>query len=164
MNGCAMRRVVVVGTSGSGKSTLARQLSAALRVPHIELDQLHWEPNWTPTPVERLRVKVRHAIAAAGEGWIVCGHYRNVADEIWPKADTIVWLDYPMSLVGRRVFLRTMRRWWRHEELWNGNRERLFTQFFTPDSLFLWVINTWRIRQRDYPKEFREPFCGHRRV
>jgi adenylate kinase family enzyme len=159
-----MRRVVIVGTSGSGKTTLARRLATALNAAHIELDALHWEPNWTETPTGRLREKVRSAIAAAGEGWTVCGNYRKVNDEIWPNADTIIWLDYSMSVVARRVFLRTMSRWWNRQELWSGNRERLTVQFFSRDSLFLWVINTWRIHRRDYPKELRSEKCRHLRV
>jgi adenylate kinase family enzyme len=159
-----MRRVVVVGTSGSGKSTLARQIASLLDAAHIELDALHWEANWTPTPIERFRVKVRDAVAAAGKRWVICGHYRNVAAEFWPHADTIVWLDYPMSLVARRVLLRTIRRCWTHQELCNGNRERLWVQLFSRDSLFLWVINTWRIRRRDYPKHFRSEMCRHLQV
>ena len=42
-----MQRLVVVGTSGSGKTTVAGQLALILGVPHIELDSLHWEPDWT---------------------------------------------------------------------------------------------------------------------
>src|SRR2546423_4077200 len=145
-----MRRVVVVGTSGSGKTTLARQLAAKLDVTHIELDALHWEPNWSSTPVPRLREKVVAALAAAPQGWTICGNYRAVSDAIRPNADTIVWLDYPMSLVFRRTLSRTLRRWWCGEVLWNGNRERLWTNFCTSDSILLWVINTWRIRRRDY--------------
>ncbi len=45
-----MRRIVVIGTSGSGKTTLARELAGRLNVPHIELDALHWKPNWVATP------------------------------------------------------------------------------------------------------------------
>ena len=159
-----MRRVVVLGTSGSGKTTLARRLAHLLNVPHIELDALHWEPNWVEAPTPRMRAKVARAIAEAGDGWAVCGNYRAVKDEIWPWADTIIWLDYPMSLVFRRVLVRTLHRWWRRDVLWSGNRERLWTQFFSRESLLLWVINTWRIRRRDYPRELGDPRWRHLRV
>jgi adenylate kinase family enzyme len=160
----SMRRIVVVGTSGSGKTTLARQLAANLNVPHIELDALHWEPNWTSTPADRMREKVIRALAAAPNGWTICGNYRGVADAIRPHADTIVWLDYSFFVVFARTLVRTLRRWWNGEVLWNGNRERLWTNFCTNDSILLWVINTWRFRRRDYPKEFREPCCAHLRI
>src|SRR5688500_9233547 len=105
-----MRRVVVLGSSGSGKSTLARQLATLLNVPHIELDALHWEPNWTSTPPDRMRAKIVAAMEAAPHGWTVCGHYSKVADSIWPHADTIIWLDYSLTTVMTRVIKRTWRR------------------------------------------------------
>ena len=45
-------RIVVVGVTGLGKTTIARQLASLFYLPHIELDALYWEPNWTPAPVE----------------------------------------------------------------------------------------------------------------
>lgn len=164
MNERAMRRVVVVGTSGSGKTTLARRLASTLNVPHIELDALHWEPNWTSTPTERFRTKVRQALQGARDGWTVCGNYRAIKDEIWPSADTVIWLDYSMRVVFMRVLRRSLLRWWRREVLWNGNRERLWDNLLSRYSLLLWVINTWRIRRRDYPRELAAETCRHLRV
>src|SRR5207244_1407055 len=80
-----------------------------------------------------------------------------VAEELWPAADTIIWLDYPFPLVFRRLFVRTLRRWWRREVLWNGNRERLHEHFLSRKSLFLWAVRThWR-RRRGYPPVLRRP-------
>lgn len=159
-----MRRIVVVGTSGSGKSTLARAIAQRLNLAHIELDALHWGPNWTSTPPDRLRSKVTRAIQNASQGWAVCGNYRVVRDAIWPHADTIIWLDYPMRIVFLRALRRTMKRAMTGEMLWGGCRENLWMQLCTKDSLFLWVINTWRIRRRDYPKMLRGKHCRHMRV
>ena len=50
LNTSHLRRIAIVGTSGSGKTTLARQLSSLLELPHVELDALHWDRGWTPTP------------------------------------------------------------------------------------------------------------------
>lgn len=57
------RRISVVGVTGAGKTTLARRLSDLLDVPHVELDALHWEPNWTPAPVDVFRDRVTEATA-----------------------------------------------------------------------------------------------------
>ena len=48
------------------------------------------------------------------------------------------------------MVFRTFRRCWWKEELWNGNRERLWKQFFSRDSLFWWVIKTYHSRRKRY--------------
>lgn len=58
-----MQRISIVGTSGSGKTTLARQISQLLDIPHVELDALHWEPNWVEVSDEVLRSQVTIALS-----------------------------------------------------------------------------------------------------
>ena len=154
-----MRRVVVVGTSGSGKTTLARSLATRLGVPHAELDALHWGPDWTPHADFPQRVRD----FVAGDAWVLDGAYAQVRHLVWPRADTIVWLDYPMRLVFNRALRRTIVRGIPGAPLWNGNRERLWKQFFTADSLLLWVIQTWRRRRAEYPRLFASPQFVHTR-
>src|SRR5688500_4068982 len=158
----AMQRVVVLGTSGSGKTTLARELSRRMNAPHIELDALYWQENWTPTPKPVFRQRVEQAIAH--EAWALCGNYASVRELTLARADTAVWLDYPMAMVFTRAFVRTVRRGFTRELLWGNNRESLLANFFSRESLLLWVINTWRIRRRDYPKMLRSDKCRHLRV
>jgi adenylate kinase family enzyme len=157
-----MRRVVVLGTSGSGKTTLARELARRMNAAHIELDALHWGPNWTSPPKPVFRRCVEQAIAQ--EAWALCGNYATVRDMTLARADTAIWLDYPMRVVFTRAFLRTIRRGISRELLWGTNRESLWINFFSRESLLLWVINTWRIRRRDYPKMLRGEKCRHLRV
>jgi adenylate kinase family enzyme len=157
-----VQRIVVLGTSGSGKTTLARELSRRINAPHIELDALHWEPNWTTADKVVFRQRVEQAIAQ--ETWALCGNYASVRHLTLARADTVVWLDYPMTLVFTRVFRRTVRRAFTRELLWNNNRESLLVNFFTRDSLFLWVIESWRRHRRDYPKLLRSDGCRHLRV
>ncbi len=73
----------------------------------------------------------------AQDAWTIDGNYSKLRELVWSRADTLIWLDYPMSVVFTRVFARTMGRWMRREELWSGNRERLWMQFATRESLFL---------------------------
>jgi adenylate kinase family enzyme len=116
-----VNRFVVVGSSGSGKTTTARAISERLGIPHVELDALYHQPDWKPTPDDELLAAVADAVA--GEAWVVDGNYSATRPITWPRARTIVWLDYPKSLVMRRVVGRTLRRVVNREELWNGNRE-----------------------------------------
>jgi hypothetical protein len=50
--GVCGQRISVVGTSGSGKTTTAAQIAKRLGIPHVKMDALHWEPNWTEVPFE----------------------------------------------------------------------------------------------------------------
>ncbi len=121
-----MRRVVIVGNSASGKTTLARALAARLGVAHIELDALFHGPGWTPTPPQQFCTALHLALDGADRsagGWVVCGNYSEVRAGLWARADTIVWLDLPRSVVMRQVIGRTVRRTATRAELWNGNRE-----------------------------------------
>lgn len=151
-------RVCVVGVTGSGKSTLARALSTRLALPYIELDSLHWEPDWreVPDPVFRERV----ADATAGESWVTDGNYSAVRDLLWGRADTLVWLDYPLPLVLWRLLRRTTRRVVTREELWAGNRERLTSQF-TRDSLFLWALKSYPKHKQLYPQLLADSRHAH---
>src|ERR671929_1855344 len=91
------QRVVVVGVTSSGKSTLAETLARRFELDFIELDALNWEPNWQTAPLEVFRSRVEKATMA--DKWIVAGNYHSVRDLIWPKAEAILWLDYPLPTV-----------------------------------------------------------------
>ena len=144
------QRVNVVGTSSAGKTTFARALAARLRVPHVELDALHWERNWTGAAPEVMRE--RTAVAVAADAWVVDGNYSMVRDVVWARAQAIVWLDYPLRTILWRYAWRTQRRVRSREELWpgTGNRERL-GNLVSRDSLLWWILSTYRRRRREYP-------------
>ncbi len=91
------KRIAVIGTTGSGKTTLARQISNRLGIPHVELDALHWEPNWAEPSAEVFRDRVDRALR--GDAWVVDGNYSIARDLIWTRAATIVWIDYALPLI-----------------------------------------------------------------
>jgi predicted kinase len=93
--------VSVVGNSGSGKSTMAAALARRLGVPHVELDGLKDQPGWTELPRDEFAARVRTTIA--GDGWVIDGNYSDVRDEIWQRADTVVWLDPHRAVVMRQI-------------------------------------------------------------
>ena len=96
-----------------------------------------------------------------GESWVADGNYRVVRDIVWPRATTLVWLEYPLRLIMWRLFWRTLRRGIRKEQLWNGNQERLATQFFTLDSLFLWALGSHPRHKKEYPELFEQTGYSH---
>ncbi|TAK23362.1 MAG: adenylate kinase [Chloroflexota bacterium] len=153
-----MKRVAVVGTSGSGKTTFAATLAARLGYDHVELDALHWEAGWKMAEVEVFRSRV--TTATDGEHWVCDGSYTKVRDIVWSRADTLVWLDYPLPLVLARLFRRTAQRLWAREALWNGNRESL-REHFSRDSLFIWAFRQHRRNRVAYPAALAESRFAH---
>src|SRR5215813_3241988 len=95
------QRIMIIGTTGSGKTTLASQLAKRLALSQVELDALYWNPQWTPASPEVFRERVSAALS--GERWVVDGNYQLVRDLIWQRADTLIWLDYPLPLALWRL-------------------------------------------------------------
>jgi adenylate kinase family enzyme len=153
------QRIVVIGTTGSGKTTLAAQLARRLGASHIELDALHWEPDWAAASLDVFRARVTQALSP--DSWVADGNYSKVRDIVWRRADSIVWLDYSLPVILARLTRRTLHRIVAREELWNGNRENLRGALFSRDSIFLWALKTYRRRRRDYPLLFAQPEFHH---
>jgi adenylate kinase family enzyme len=143
-----LARVVVVGCSGSGKTTFARHLAGALGAPHVELDALHWGPDWEPRPPEDFLRDT--GTATAGARWVVDGNYRATRDIVWPRATAVVWLNLPFPMVFGRVLRRTLRRVATRETLWAGNRESLWRTVASRESILWWVLTSYRRRRREF--------------
>lgn len=148
MTNAPASRICVVGTTGSGKTTLAREIARRLRIPHIELDALHWESDWTPAQPGRFRARVADAVK--GESWVVDGDYSRVRDIVWCRAELVVWLVYWRASILCRTTRRTLQRCVRQEELWKGNRETFRGDFLSRKSIILWVVKTHLRRRREY--------------
>jgi len=83
------------------------------------------------------QTRVREAVA--GDAWVIDGFYVEEAGVpiVWPRADTLVWLDLPRSVCVPRAVRRSFGQIVRHVELWNGNRQR--PSALTPRSIWrLW--------------------------
>lgn len=141
-------RIVVVGTSCCGKSVFARRLAQSLGCPLVELDELYWAPNWTAKPNDEFRRLVEAAVLAPR--WVTDGNYRTVRDIVWPRATTIIWLNYSFPTVFGQALRRTLERVVTKEKLWHGNRESVARSFFSRDSILLWVITTFRRRRKEF--------------
>ena len=149
-----LQRVAVIATaSGCGKTTVGRALAAALDVPFVELDAIHWQAGWTELEAAELRRRVEPLVAS--EAWVIDGSYRGkLGYLVLERADTVVWLDLPRRIWLTRLVVRTARRVIGRRELWNGNRESLRDAFSRdPTSLFRYALANERPRRHRYPKE-----------
>ena len=149
------RRINVKGTSGSGKTTFAQELARRLGLPFVELDALHHGPNWAEPTDEEFRARVREAIEAAPDGWVIDGNYdRKLGELVLGPSEKIVWLDLPFALKLRRLLRRTIRRILDDVELWSGNKESWRGAFWGRDSLFWWMVKTHFRHRREWPARF----------
>ena len=88
----SITRVVVIGTSCAGKTRFARSLADVLSCPHVELDALHWLPNWVERPSVEFRALTAQALSQ--DCWVTDGNYGAVRDLVWSRATTVIWLNY----------------------------------------------------------------------
>jgi adenylate kinase family enzyme len=154
-----MKRIAIVGATGSGKTILAMKVARQLGIPHLEADSVYWGPNWTPIPLEEFRRWID--MATRSECWVIDGNYSKVRDLVWGRADTVAWLDYPFLLVFWRLLQRSIPRVFSRQELWNGNRETLRGMFFSRDSLFVWLFQSYPQHKKTYPRLVNEPRFSH---
>ncbi len=99
-----MRRVLVIGPCGAGKSTLARELGQRLGLPVFHMDQLNWKSGWQESAPEELRAKLDAVVA--GDAWLIDGTYGGTLAPRLERADTVIYLDFPIRLCAARLLRR----------------------------------------------------------
>jgi predicted kinase len=159
LTGC--ERILVLGRTGSGKTTLARELAAALGVPHVELDSLYFAPDLSTAPLPVLRERTNAAIAV--DRWVTDGNKRAVRDLVWPRADTVIWLDYPAYVRLWRLAKRARTRAsaLRAQAAQTGRRAGLPRQMLTAASGVLTALRSHRGQRREYPRMLAQPANQH---
>jgi adenylate kinase family enzyme len=155
----AYERIAIIGKPGAGKTTLGRRLSQILNIKHIELDGIHWQPDWTKPEKSDFKQWVSDAAPADGQ-WIADGNYSAVREIVWGRATTAIWLDYPLWLALWRLLWRTLGRWVWQKELWNGNRENMWDHLTWDKNknLFLFSIRMHAQHREQYPAVLREEY------
>jgi len=158
---CGCHRILILGRTGSGKTTLGRRLAAALKVPHVELDALYFAADLSTVPLPVLRERTSAAIA--GDRWVTDGNKSAVRDLVWPRADTVVWLDYPLAVSLWRLAKRAL---WRtsvlRKQAATGGGKGLFAaQLWLAGTGVLTALRSHRGQRRRYPELFAEPANRH---
>lgn len=139
-----MQRILIVGPVGAGKTVLAEAVERRIGITRTELDRVRFDRNWQQLPESEFRARVSE-IATAPQ-WIIDGNYASVRDVLWGTADTVVWLDYSLSLVLRRLFFRTLKRIIKREDLGEGRRETV-RRLVSKGSILIWAIKSyWPLR------------------
>jgi adenylate kinase family enzyme len=142
-------RIAVVGTcSGQGKTTLARELASKLGGTFVEYDSLQHGPGWSRRSADTIAALLAPVVAT--ERWTVDAiAEKTVGRLVLDRVQLIVWLDLPPWIWFPRLLRRSGRRWLRHEELWNGNRETLRGIFWDRDGVLPWAVRKYFFRRHE---------------
>lgn len=135
-------RIDICGSVGSGKTTLARQLSEEYQIPLCEKDEIIWrreaDGDHKRAPKERDQLfneflTQRH--------WITEGTPRKILRESFQQADLIIFLETPVVIRLKRLFLR-----------WYQQRREKKTLGQALTWKMLWAYLKWT---RNYPRDRR---------
>jgi adenylate kinase family enzyme len=119
---------------------LATLVAQSWQLPRAELDALHHGPNWQPRPTFVAEVEA----FVQQPRWVTEWQYTaRLGDILHSRADCVLWLDHPRSLVMRQVIGRTLARRLQRRQLGNGNVEPpLWTVFTDPEHVVRWAWRT----------------------
>lgn len=151
-------RVNVVGTAGSGKSTLSKRIAQELNAPYIQLDELHWKPNWEQSSDEEFFSKLEEALTPAS--WVLDGNYTKSIPIKWQRVQLVVYLDLPFHVVLYRIVVRSLLRVFNREELFNGNRETL-RNLLSSNSMILYTISTFHKNRKLHDERVAKKEYAH---
>ena len=138
-----MKRIMVLGVSaGVGKSTFAKKLGEKLDIDVYHLDRFYWEPGWQEATLEDFSERQRNVVGK--EQWIIEGNYRNTYEIRAEKADTIIYLELPLTT----CLFRVLKRWWTHRgstrpDLGEGCCERMEAEFLK------FIVTPYRKRKKN---------------
>lgn len=148
-----MQKIAVFGPPASGKSTLAKQLSLELGFPHTDLDDILFTPTGT-LPLAEFRRQASEI--TRGRAWVVEGNFSKLADVVWHRADVLVWLDFPLLLIIRRIVRRSLRQLTGREDSAQAKRLTWRKAFFGRRSLLRTAIRKYRKNRPRYTKQVAE--------
>lgn len=148
-----VQRVLIIGPCGSGKSTLARELAPRMGLPLFHMDQLGWQAGWIET--EKAALNARLAEIVAQEAWLIEGNYGSTLAPRLERADTVIYLDFPIRLCLWRLAKRIVAHRGRSRpDMPEGCPERFDVSFF-------WYVMNWNSGPRVRTEARLAGYCGN---
>jgi adenylate kinase family enzyme len=124
-----MNRILIIGPCGAGKSTLGFSLGKRLGLPVYHMDKLNWRPGWVESSKDEIRARLADIVAQ--DLWLIEGNYGGTLPMRLERADTVVYLDFPIRL----CLIRLLKRIWTYRgrtrpDMTEGCPERFDLGFF----------------------------------
>lgn len=98
-------KILIVGIVASGKTTLARKLSKLLDIKHYEIDSVVHDDVNNVKRSETEQKKIFKKIDKENS-WIIEGTLRKHLFYLCDIADKIIYLDIPVKVRKKRIFIR----------------------------------------------------------
>ena len=146
-----MRRVLIIGPCGSGKSTLARELAPRMGLPLVHMDQLGWQAGWVETGKTELNARLADAVAQ--DAWLIEGNYGSTLAPRLERADTVIYLDFPIRL----CLWRLIRRIFTHRGQSRPDMPEDCPERF--DMAFFWYVINWNSGPRLRTEAHIKPYA-----
>lgn len=145
-----MKRVMIIGQPGAGKSWLAREMGRRTGLPVYHMDHIHWQAGWVErSQDEKLRLARE---VHAQEEWIFEGGHSRSWDERVARADTCIWLDFPLWFRFGCVIYRTLKTYGQDRpDMTAGCPERFSGEFMK------WIWDTRQSGRRKPAAIFASP-------
>lgn len=132
-----MNRIAIVGSPGAGKTTFSKKLASKLELPLYHLDYFYHD-NAFHYAEDKAAWREKVTKLADQPTWMIDGNYKSTFDIRFPKADTIVYLDYPRGLALWRALQRRIKL---HGKL-RDDMPSSWREKFTFELLkFIWTYN-----------------------
>lgn len=98
-------KILIVGIVASGKTTLAKKLSKLLGIKHYEIDSIVHDD---VSGVKRSEIQQKRMFNKINkeDDWIIEGTLRKHLFYLCDMADKIIYLDIPVNVRKRRIFIR----------------------------------------------------------
>ena len=97
-------KILILGSTGAGKTTFAIELGKLLNLEVIHLDSFYWNKNWEPTPSNEWKIKLSKLLQK--DKWIIDGNYITILELRLKDADSVIFIDFPLSTCLWRCFKR----------------------------------------------------------
>lgn len=132
-----MNKVIVIGSPGAGKTTFSRRLADMTHLPIHHLDYYYHDSHFEyQNDRRRWREKITELVS--NPTWIIDGNYKSTFDIRFPKADTIIYLDYGTGTALRRALKRRIVLHGKvRDDMPSNWREKLTFELFR----FIWSYN-----------------------
>lgn len=96
MNIKSMKRIMIIGPAGAGKSELSKKINKITKLPLYHLDNIFWNSDKTHLSPEEFDLKLKEILET--DEWIIDGNYSRTYEMRIEKADTIIFLNYPLEV------------------------------------------------------------------